>query len=161
MDLPLHWLRRSAGGCHGRRHTMGNQPWWSNTSPFRETRPLLSCLSRPGVEHIWTPAVSVRAISNAGRGDRSLHFSAASPVVFFRTYRPCRGRTHCPSPTPDCVRFVRTYLGLIRCRPFRTKAINQHSRKYGAALVRFLLQLKKKNKYNRNCNNWIGGCFSL
>ena len=54
-------------------------------------------------------------------------FSAAAPSPLFRTCRPCRGRAHGPSPTPDCVRCA-DLSGVNKISPLRgeCKYINNY-----------------------------------
>ena len=49
----------------------------------------------------------------------SILFSAASPAVFFRTCRPCRGLTHKASPPPDCAPLTFRLSGVNKISPLR------------------------------------------
>ena len=54
-------------------------------------------------------------------------------MVFFCSYRPCRGRTHGPSPTPDCVRFA-DLSGVIEISPLRGELFFRNLLKNGARI---------------------------
>ena len=53
----------------------------------------------------------------------SILSSAASPMVFFRTCRPCRGRAHMIS-VPQTAPATRPCLGLIRYHPSGVNALS-------------------------------------
>ena len=96
---------------------------------FRRTNPAPSEASSPnGLPVMYRFCKSIWYVfSLAGE----FRFSAALPMVFFRIFRPCRGRAHRPSPTPDCG--LTALSGVTKISPLRGERFGCNFQKCGAA----------------------------